>query len=469
MTEPASRLKEDIMGNAEVLAGLAAALPSDALIVDRDVTRSLSHDEAEWAPVGEPLALIRATSSDHVAAAVRICASFGVPVTARGAGTGLSGGANAIEGGVIIALDRLNEIRLIDPLERLAVVQAGVINDELRAAAAEQGHRHPSDPASSPSTIGGNIATNAGGVCCVKYGVTKDYVLALEVVTGTGELVRLGRVTAKGVAGYDLAALMVGSEGTLGIITEATVRLRPLPAASRTIVGYFGSIVDAGEAARAVARAGIIPSALELIDRHCLAAVDHWKNMGLSVEADAVLLGRIDDPGMTGDDRADQMLACFETAGATWAAQSSDQEEAEALFAARRLAYPALERLGPVLTEDVCVPIAAVPDMLARIEQIARRHDILIANIAHIGDGNLHPLLIADPGDTAAQERAKIAFEEILSHALDLGGTVTGEHGVGLLKRAGLSRELSPAVLQMHRAVKAALDPYHILNPGKIF
>ena len=166
--------------------------------------------------------------------------------------------------------------------------------------------------------------------------------------------------------------------------------------------------------------------------------------MGLSVEADVVLLGRIDDPGQTGDDRADQMLACFEAAGATWAARSSDEEEAEALFAARRLAYPALERLGPVLTEDVCVPIAAVPDMLARIEQIASRHEILIANIAHIGDGNLHPLLIADPGDTAAQDRAKIAFEEILTDALDLGGTVTGEHGVGLLKRNGLSRELSP-------------------------
>ena len=458
------------MNSAEVLTALSATLPSDALIVDHDITRSLSHDEAEWAPVGEPLALIRATSSDQVAATVGICARFGVPVTARGAGTGLSGGANAINGGVIIALDRLNEIRLIDSLERLAVVQAGVINDELRVAAAEQGLWYPPDPASSPwSTIGGNIATNAGGVCCVKYGVTKDYVLALEVVTGAGELVRLGRTTAKGVAGYDLVALMVGSEGTLGIITEATVRLKPLPAAPRTVVGYFSSIVDAGEAARAVARAGIIPSALELIDRHCLAAVDKWKNMGLSMEADAVLLGRIDDPGATGEDRADQMLACFEGAGATWAARSSDEEEADALFAARRLAYPALERLGPVLTEDVCVPIAAVPDMLARIEQIANKHNILIANIAHIGDGNLHPLLIAEPGDTAARDRAKLAFEEILTEALDLGGTVTGEHGVGLLKRAGLSRELSPAVLEMHRAVKAALDPYGILNPGKIF
>jgi glycolate oxidase len=458
------------MSSAEVLAALAEALPAAALVRDPDIIRGSSHDDAEWAPIGTPVALVRASSRTEVAATVRICAEFGVPVTARGAGTGLSGGANAIEGGVIIALDRLSRISAIDPLERLAVVQAGVINDDLRTVAAPYGLWYPPDPASSPwSTIGGNIATNAGGVCCVKYGVTRDYVLALEVVTGTGELVRLGRVTAKGVAGYDLVGLMVGSEGTLGIITEATVRLRPLPAAPRTIVGYFGSIVDAGEAARAVSRAGIIPSALELVDRHCLAAVDKWKNMGLSVEADVVLLGRIDDPGIAGDERAADMLRCFEGAGSTWAAMSSDEEEAEALFAARRLAYPALERLGPVLTEDVCVPIGAVPEMLARIEQTANKHHILIANIAHIGDGNLHPLLIADAGDTAAQERAKLAFDEILTGALELGGTVTGEHGVGLLKREGLARELSPAVLDMHRAVKAALDPHNILNPGKVF
>ena len=182
-----------------------------------------------------------------------------------------------------------------------------------------------------------------------------------------------------------------------------------------------------------------------------------------------LLLGSIDDPGQVGDDRADAMLACFEAAGAIWAARSTDAEEAEALFAARRLAYPALERLGPVLTEDVCVPIAAVPDMLGRIEETAKRHDLLIASIAHIGDGNLHPLLVTEPGDQAAQQRAKLAFEEILNAALALGGTVTGEHGVGLLKRGGLSRELSPAVLDMHRAIKSALDPYGILNPGKVF
>jgi glycolate oxidase len=442
----------------------------EALLTDPDITSSLSHDQGVWAAAGVPLAVVRARTSQDVLETVRVCARYGVPVTARGAGTGLSGGANALAGGVVVVLDRLDAVTRIDPVERLAVVQAGVVNDDLRAAVAEHGLWYPPDPASSPwSTIGGNVATNAGGLCCVKYGVTGDYVLGLEVVTGTGELVRLGRQTAKGVAGYDLAALMVGSEGTLGIVTEVTVRLRPLPAPARTVAGYFSSVVDAGLAARAVAEAGLVPSALELIDRHCLAAVDAWKQMGLSADADAILLGRIDDPGAGGDAAAATMLACFEGAGATWAAQSSDVEEADALFAARRLAYPALERLGPVLTEDVCVPIGAVPEMLARIERAASRHDILIANIAHIGDGNLHPLLVADPGDVAAQARAKLAFEEIIGDALELGGTVTGEHGVGLLKRPGLVRELSPAVLAMHRAVKQALDPHHILNPGKVF
>jgi glycolate dehydrogenase FAD-linked subunit len=455
---------------AAALERLAVRLSPGALVTDPEVVTGLDHDEAEWAPVGAVAAVVRAANREDVVETVRAGVEFGIPVTARGAGTGLSGGANGIDGGIVLALDRLDTVVKIDPLERLAVVGPGVVNDHLREAAAAYGLWYPPDPASSPwSTIGGNIATNAGGVCCVKYGVTRDYVLELEVVTGTAAVVRLGRRTAKGVAGYDLAGLMVGSEGTLGIVTEATLRLKPLPAPARTVVGHFASIVDAGRAARAVSDAGIIPSALELIDRQCLAAVDAWKNMGLSVDADVVLLGRVDDPGATGDELAARMLACFEGADATWAAQSSDAEEADALFAARRLAYPALERLGPVLTEDVCVPVTAVPEMLTRIEAAATRHDIRIANIAHIGDGNLHPLLIADADDMAAQTRAKLAFEDILLDALQLGGTVTGEHGVGLLKRAGLTHELSPAVLAMHAAVKAALDPHHILNPGKIF
>jgi glycolate oxidase len=450
-------------------AALVLLLPVGTVLTAPESREQYRHDEAEWAPSALSVAVVRATTAEQVRDVVRLCLEHGTPVVARGAGTGLSGGANAVEGCVVVSLERMDAIVEVNTLERYAVVQPGVVNDDLRSAVAEVGLWYPPDPASSPwSTIGGNVATNAGGVCCVKYGVTRDYVLELQVVTGTGELVRVGRRTAKGVAGYDLVGLLVGSEGTLGIVTEITVRLRPARPAEHTVVGYFDSLVAAGGAVAAVAATGVVPSALELLDEHCLAAVDAWKNTGLRADAVAILLARVDAPGSAGDAEADAVLAAFGAGGATWAARSEDQEEADALFDARRLAYPALERLGPVLTEDVCVPVGAVPAMLARVEEIGRAHDITVANIAHAGDGNLHPLLITPPGDDAARERAQLAFAEIITAALDLGGTVTGEHGVGLLKRDGLAAELDPAVTEIHRAVRRALDPHGILNPGKV-
>ncbi|TQF74556.1 FAD-binding protein [Rhodococcus spelaei] len=454
---------------AELSEELTSAIPADRVVTDRDVIEPYLHDEAEWAPYGTPLLVVRPRTAEEVQVVVQRCIARGVPIVSRGAGTGLSGGANAIDGCVIISFDKMNAVKEIDPLERLAVVEPGVVNDDLRAACAVEGLWYPPDPSSAAwSTIGGNVATNAGGLCCVKYGVTRDYVLGMQVVTGTGELVRLGRRTAKGVAGYDLAGLMVGSEGTLGVITEITVKLRPLQDPQRTVVGYFDSIVDAGRAVRAVAETGLTPSALELIDRQCLLAVDAWKNMGLSADANVLLLGRIDTPGAVGDAEAEQLQACFDGSAATWSAQSSDQQEADALFLARRLAYPAMERLGPVLTEDICVPKAVVPEMLERIEQIGERHRTTIASIAHAGDGNLHPLLITPRDDEDARIRAQAAFVEIIDAAIEYGGTVTGEHGIGLLKMDGLAKELDPVVMDMHHAVKRALDPHGIMNPGKV-
>nr|WP_221634591.1 FAD-linked oxidase C-terminal domain-containing protein [Nocardioides luti] len=448
---------------------MRSALPADRVVVDPGVLASYVHDEAEWAEYGTPAALVRPRSTEEVRAVVLACLEHGTALVTRGAGTGLSGAANAVDGCVVLSTEKMAAITEINGVERLAVVQPGVVNDDLRAACAAEGLWYPPDPASAPwSTIGGNVATNAGGLCCVKYGVTRDYVLELELVNGLGEVVRVGRRTAKGVVGYDLVGLMVGSEGTLGVVTEVTVRLRGSRAPERTVVGYFDSVVDAGRAVEAVGASGVVPSALELVDRHCLEAVDAWKNMGLSVDANVVLLGRSDAPGPAGDEESATMLRCFEEAGATFAAASTDEAEAEALFDARRLAYPALERLGPLLTEDVCVPKAAVPEMLARVEAAATRHDVLIANIAHAGDGNLHPLISTPPGDDAARDRAQEAFRQIIADALDLGGTVSGEHGVGLLKREGLAQELSPQVVAMQRAVKQALDPHGILNPGKV-
>ncbi|WP_232666243.1 FAD-binding oxidoreductase [Pseudonocardia sp. TRM90224] len=450
---------------------LSAAVAPQHLLTDPDTVRPYLHDEAEWAAYGAAVAVVRPGSTAEVAAVVKACAAHGIPVVTRGAGTGLSGGANAVDGCVVLSTERMREIVETNPAERIAVVQPGVVNDDLRAAAAEQGLWYPPDPASAPwSTIGGNVATNAGGLCCVKYGVTRDYVLALEFVTAAGEVVRVGRRTAKGVAGYDLVGLLVGSEGTLGVVTEVTVRLRPLRTTiPRTVVGFFDTLAAAGEAVGRVTAAGLQPAAFELIDRVCLQAINEWKQADLPASSAALLLAQTDLPEPAAEQEAAAIHAEFEAAGATEAIMSTDPVEAEALFEARRLAYPGLEQRGEaMLTEDVCLPRGKLAEMLGRLEEIAAKHETKIATVAHAGDGNLHPLLLTKHGDEPAKLRAQAAFDEIVDTALALGGTVTGEHGVGLLKLDGMRRELGPGVVALQRAVKQALDPQGILNPGKM-
>ncbi|MBC8094111.1 MAG: FAD-binding protein, partial [Pseudonocardia sp.] len=414
---------------------LEAAVPPRHLLTDRDTMAPYLHDEAEWAPHGWAAAVVRPGTTAEVAAVVTACAQHRIPVVTRGAGTGLSGGANAVDGCVILSTERMRTIVEIDSAERLAVVQPGVVNDDLRAAAADQDLWYPPDPASAPwSTIGGNVATNAGGLCCVKYGVTRDYVLALEVVLASGEIVRLGRRTAKGVVGYDLAGLMVGSEGTLGVITEVTVKLRPArTTAPRTVVGFFDTLAAAGDAVSRVTAAGLQPAIFELVDRVCLRAVNDWKRVGLPEHAAALLLAQTDLPEPAAQFEAESIHAEFAAAGASEAMVSTDPVEAEALFDARRLAYPALEQRGQaMLTEDVCVPRGRIAEMLTRIEEIGARHVTEIATVAHAGDGNLHPLLLTPHSDDGARLRAQAAFDDIVDAALTLGGTVSGEHGVGL-------------------------------------
>ena len=461
-----------------LLEALGRTLPGDRIVADPDVLAALSHDEAEWAPAGRAAAGVRARSESEVQQVVRICAEFGAAVVPRGAGTGLSGGANAVDGCVVLDLARMDRVIEIDRDNLLCVVQPGVVNNDLKAAVAECGLWYPPDPASAPwSTIGGNVATNAGGLCCLKYGVTRDYVLGLRAVVGGpgaesavayGDAVRFGRRTTKGVAGLDMVGLFVGSEGTLGVVTEVTLRLRPaLTGTPRTVVGAFPDLVTAGEAVSQITRRGLGPSVLELLDRACLMAVEDWKHLGLEASAAALLLARVDTHGDSGAAESDGLAAAMTGAGALWVAQSTDDAEAEALFEARRLVYPAFERLGPVLTEDVCVPRSKVPAMLAQIEAIAARHRVQISTVAHAGDGNLHPLIVTPAGDDAARAAAQAAFEELLDGAIALGGTVTGEHGVGLLKRDGMRRELDPGSLALQQAVRQALDPRAIFNPGK--
>jgi glycolate oxidase len=357
------------------------------------------------------------------------------------------------------------------------VVQPGVINAAIGAAAAAHGLRYPPDPGSfESSTIGGNVATNAGGMCCVKYGVTTEYVLGLEVVLASGEVMRTGRRTRKGVAGYDLTRLFVGSEGTLGVITEITLALRPAAEESLTLAAIFDSTATAGAAVTAIVESGASPSLLELLGGDHLRAIEAYRPIGLPTHAAALLLAAVDS-GVRAPADLQRIADRCRDAGAVELHIASDAEEAAALLAARRLAHPAMEKLaveafgsgqGGVIVDDVAVPVSRLAEALDGIVAIAAAHDVMVGVVGHAGDGNLHPNIVVDRADPSSVERGRRVFDEIMELALGMGGTCTGEHGVGLLKRDWLARELSPVALRLHRAVKDAFDPQGILNPGKV-
>jgi glycolate oxidase len=448
--------------SAEVLDALTAALPPGAVVTDPDVVEAYRYDRAMTVLPGKPLAVVRPASTEEVQATVGIAARYGVPLVTRGAGSGLSGGASAVDGCITLSTERMRAVT-IDRAAMVAVVQPGLLNAELKAAARAEGLWYPPDPSSFEiCSIGGNLATNAGGLCCVKYGVTTDYVLGLEVVLADARVLRLGGRTVKDVAGYDLKRLFVGSEGTLGVVTEATLRLRPLPPVPTTIAATFADIVAAGRAVAAIA-SSIRPSALELMDAAAIAAVERVKPMGFGARVGALLIGQTDGPA----GEAELVASACRDAGAAEVVVSDDEVEGELLMAARRMAIPCVERLGAVLIEDVCVPIPRVPDLVGAVAAIAARHDVPVPVIGHAGDGNFHPLVTFDPADDGQRARAALAFGEIMDAALALGGSVTGEHGVGSLKVRHLHAQLGPDVLDVTRRIKAALDPHGILNPGK--
>ena len=446
----------------DVRAALETALPADAVVTDPDILDGYRYDRAMTVVPGKPYALVRPASTEEVQTVLRVATRLRVPVVTRGAGSGLSGGAAAIDGCITLSTERMRAIS-IDRAAMTATVQPGLLNAEVKAAARAEGLWYPPDPSSFEiCSIGGNLATNAGGLCCVKYGVTTDYVLGLEVVLADGRAVRLGGGTVKDVAGYDLKRLFVGSEGTLGVITEATLRLRPAPPVPTTIAATFRDAVAAGRAVTSIAGA-IRPAALEFMDAAAIAAVERVTPMGFGADVGALLIAQTDGA----PDEASIVAAACEREGAIDVVVSDDEVEGELLMGARRRAIPCVEKLGTVLIEDVGVPIPRVPDLVAAVAAIAERRQIDVPVIGHAGDGNFHPLVTFDASDAAATERAGLAFDDIMDAALALGGTVTGEHGVGILKARHLAEQLGPDVVDLTRRVKDALDPLHILNPGK--
>ncbi|HEX6873592.1 MAG TPA: FAD-linked oxidase C-terminal domain-containing protein [Micromonosporaceae bacterium] len=473
MSAPA---RAEVPGSTEVIADLRAALPADVLVTDPDLVDSYRRDEADLCAFGTPLAVLRPRTTAEVATILRLASRHRVGVVPQGARTGLAGAANAVDGALVLSLAGMDRIVEIDPVNRLAVVQPGVVNAEVSRAAARHGLRYPPDPGSwQQSTIGGNVATNAGGMCCVKYGVTSEYVLGLEVVLADGDVLRCGRRTRKGVAGYDLTRLFVGSEGTLGVITEITLALRPVAEGSLTLAALFDSVRAAGAAVTAIAAASATPSLLELLDAVHLGAIERHRPMGLPATA-ALLLAAVDTGQQAPGHLASIADAC-RASGATEVHIATDEAEADALLAARRLAHPAMEALavaafpggaGGLIIDDVAVPVSRLAEFLDGVAAIAAEQDLTIGVVGHAGDGNLHPNIVVDRSDQSTVERGRVAFNQIMALGLAVGGTCTGEHGVGLLKRDWLATELGPVGVRLHRAVKDAFDPLGILNPGKV-
>lgn len=444
---------------------LSALLPAGRVVTDPSIIEGYRRDRARDAKVGLPRAVVRPTCTSEVQTIVRWAGRHGVPVIPRGAGTGLSGGAGAVDGCVMLTLELMRSVH-IDPDTRVAVVGPGALNGEVKRAAAEQGLWYPPDPSSfETSSIGGNVATNAGGLCCVKYGVTGDYVLGLEVVLADGTAVRLGGPRIKDAAGFSLTRMFVGSEGCLGVITEISLRLLPAPAPQSTLVALFPDLLPAAEAVLAVT-ARLRPSVLELMDRTSVNAVEDKLGMGLDRTAGALLLVCSDAPGPAATAEIEAVGEICARHGATEVHATDDRAEGEALAVARRTVLPALEQRGDLLLEDVGVPLPALPALVGGIEAIAAEYGLTIALVAHAGDGNTHPMIVYDAGDPDCAARAALAFDAVMDLALSLDGTITGEHGVGRLKRAWLPAYLGPEVLALNRRIKSALDPQGILNPG---
>src|SRR3990170_273637 len=418
-----------------------------------------------------PDCVVFPSSAIEVSSVLKAANRFGFPVVPRGAGTGFSGGSLPTEGGVVLSTERMGRIVEIDKKNLTAEVEPGVITADLQDEVEKRGLFYPPDPSSLKfCTIGGNIAECAGGPRAVKYGVTKDYVLGLEVVLPTGEIINTGVQTAKGVVGYDLTKLMVGSEGTLGIVTKAVLKLLPLPEATKTMFAVFSDMRDAANTVSKIISSKIIPSTLEFMDKESIGCVAGYLPPDLSGSIEAALLIEVDgDKDLIEKEALLIRGICMEN-GATDVRIAGNRQEAKTLWQARRAISPSMAKLKPnKINEDIVVPRSKIPDAIMGTRDIAKKYNIIIANFGHAGDGNIHVNVMIDKSNSGEFERGKTAVEEIFRLVLSLGGTISGEHGIGTAKMPYIGMELSPAAIDVMRRVKQVLDPKGVLNPGKIF
>jgi glycolate oxidase len=418
-----------------------------------------------------PDAVVFPANTQEVSAIMRVANEFGFFVVPRGAGTGMSGGALAVRGGLVMIMTRLNRILSIDADNLVAEVQPGVVTGHFQEVVEKEGFFYPPDPASaSYCTLGGNVAECAGGPRAVKYGVTRDYVLGLEVVLPAGEVITTGVRTAKGVVGYDLTRLIVGSEGTLGIITKIVLRLLPMPEVVRTLSAVFTHIRDTAKAVSEIVRSGLIPRKVEYMDQAAMGCVEDYLNMGLPVDAGAMLLVEVDGDRSSADTALQHLRAICEGRGAREIKVARSEQEATELWRARKAISPALFRLGQdKINEDIVVPRSRIPEMVEWIDELRKSTGLTVVTFGHAGDGNIHFNIMLDKRDKEARNKAEAAVEELFRHTLALGGTISGEHGVGITKAPYLDMELGSQEVALMKRIKAAFDPKGILNPGKIF
>ncbi|MFF2591552.1 FAD-binding oxidoreductase [Peribacillus butanolivorans] len=418
-----------------------------------------------------PDLVIQTKSTEELVSLVKFANREKIPLYPRGQSTSLSGGPLPVKGGIVLDLSVMNDILEIHEEDLVAVVSPGVLTSNIHKAAEQKGFMYPPDPSSSHvSTIGGNLAENSGGPRGLKYGVTKDYVIGLEVITPEGELIKTGGSTVKNVTGYDLTKLIVGSEGTLGIITKAVLRLIPKPKATATIMVIFDSLVDAGSAISKILSAGIFPSKMELMDQASIVAVEQFEPLGLPIDAAALILIEMDGHPLALQEEVAQASELCRSVGAREVRIPKDKVEEAELWRARKLVSPAIVRIKPTkISEDATVPRSKIPQMCERLQKIRDKYGVHLVVFGHAGDGNLHPNIICDKTDKEEMSRVELAVADIFMAAIELGGTLSGEHGIGMMKAPFMEMELGAAGLDIMKRIKEVWDPNNIMNPGKIF